>query len=132
LSVNSLLVRFFLAYLALVIGTVVALNFFEIKNPDICIGVFTAITAWGFALVNWLCVSFGKRNGRYLKQPEKLLTVIGISIVFLAMQVTLLFIPPFSNSLPSLSSHSLLGLAIMVVAEVATIYYIVNSVKNSE
>jgi hypothetical protein len=83
MTIKGLLLRFFLGYLALLIGAGLTLSYFGIKggswvNTGILIG-----------LVYWVCMSFGQKNKRYFTKNEKIATVLGIIAIDLLLQFVL-------------------------------------------
>jgi len=80
LTVRGLLGRFGAAYLLLLVILGLALNLFGVKANA---GVNTAAL---LGAVMWVCMAFGRKNGRYLARNEKTRAVLGMIAIDLAIQ----------------------------------------------
>lgn len=81
MTTKAVLLRFFLAYTALIIVTGLVMNHFGIKgNTGINFGILAGC-------IFWVCGSFGKKNGRYFSNKEKTVVVVGLIAIDLVLQL---------------------------------------------
>ena len=80
MTIPGLLARFGAAYLLLLVVIAVALNLLGVNSS---VGANTAAL---LGAVMWVCMAFGKKNGRYFTREEKTRAVLGMLVVDLAIQ----------------------------------------------
>lgn len=121
MTITGLLSRFFLSYLFFLVSIGFALNYFEVNG-----------TSWSnlpalTAAIYWACLSFGRKNRRYLTKKEKITTVWGMICIDLLLHIVFAAI-----DLPRTHSHlevkiQLPLLALMGVLHAFVIYYFVDA-----
>ncbi|OGB24691.1 MAG: hypothetical protein A3I66_18035 [Burkholderiales bacterium RIFCSPLOWO2_02_FULL_57_36] len=81
MSILGVLIRFFLAYIVLMIVAVVALRALGIaSNSGVNVGIL-------IGAVLWPSMAFGTKNGRYFNRAEKIKVVWGMIGINLALQL---------------------------------------------
>ena len=123
MTIKGLLLRFFLGYLALLVGAGLALNYFGIKGGSwVNTGILTG-------LVYWVCMSFGQKNKRYFTKNEKIATVLGIIAIDLFLQFVL-SIAALSGTNSNVGAGPLVfALGFVGLLHALVIYYFVGSSK---
>ena len=80
MSIQDVLLRFFLYYNVLIIVAGMVMNYFNIGGSDaVNIGILAGC-------ITWLCSVFGKKNGRYFTGNEKTAVVLGFVAIDLFSQ----------------------------------------------
>lgn len=81
MSIQDVLLRFFLYYNLLIIIAGMVMNYFNIGGGDaVNIGILAGC-------ITWLCGAFGKKNGRYFTRNEKTAIVLGFVAIDLFSQI---------------------------------------------
>jgi len=123
MTIKSLLIRFFLSYVALLIIVGITLSYLGIKGGS------WANTGILIGLLYWVCMSFGQKNKRYFTKNEKIATVIGIIVIDLVVQA-LLTTSALSSQGRNISLGSLaFALSFVGLLHAVMIYYFVSSSK---
>lgn len=123
MTVKGLLFRFFVAYLGLLIIAGLTLSYFAIKGNS---GINTGIL---FGLVYGVCTWFGHKNKRYFTKDEKIVTVIGLIVIDVFVQLLLILITLSANH--SAIDYGIVGFAISfsTALHALIIYFVVGSCK---
>ncbi len=123
MTVKGVLLRFFLGYIALSVIVGVVLNALKI---DIGSAVNTGII---IGLIYWVCLSFGKVNGRYFTKQEKTTTVIGLISIDVALQLVFSLLV-MTNAKVNIGSNILVfALVFTAVLHGILIYYLVGACR---
>ena len=80
MTLRGLLWRFAAAYMVLLVVVALALNLAGASSST------SGNVAALLGAVMWVCLAFGKRNGRYLARDEKTRAVLGMIAIDLAIQ----------------------------------------------
>lgn len=80
MSVNGVLWRFALAYVAALIAAGYILSYLGFERGN---GINVGILA---GCVLWVCMAFGKANRRYFTSSEKVAVIVGLLVIDLALQ----------------------------------------------
>lgn len=123
MTITGLLSRFFLSYLLFLVSLGFALNYFQVN------GVSWANISALIGSIYWACLSFGRKNKRYLTKKEKVTTVSGMICIDLFLHLVLAAIdfPKTHFYLETKIQFSLL--ALMGLLHAFVIYYFVDVSK---
>lgn len=94
MSLVALLGRFALAYLFLLFAIAIGLRCIGLQSNS---GTNTAAL---LAAVMWACLSFAKRNGRYLSGAEQRSILLGMLVVDLLLQSSIVLIVTATSAAP--------------------------------
>ncbi|MBV2134839.1 ABZJ_00895 family protein [Pseudomonas sp. MAP12] len=86
MSLVALLGRFALAYLFLLFGIAIGMHLIGLQSNS---GTNTAAL---LGAVMWACLAFAKKNGRYLSSSEQRATFLGMLIVDLLLQSSIILL----------------------------------------
>ncbi|MNZ80659.1 hypothetical protein D3C78_993020 [compost metagenome] len=93
MSLVALLGRFALAYLLLLFGIAIGLHLIGLQSNS---GTNTAAL---LGAVMWACLAFAKKNGRYLSNSEQRATFLGMLIVDLLLQSSIILLVSTTSTL---------------------------------
>lgn len=81
MTIPGLMMRFFLAYTVALVAAAFAMTAFKIPGSS---GINTLVLA---AVVVWVCMTYGKKNGQYLTSKQNIGVVIGFILIDLFLQM---------------------------------------------
>lgn len=119
MTIQSVLLRFGLAYVVLAIAGSLLLNLIGIQSNS---GVGTAVL---IASVMWACMSFAQKNQRYFSPEEKRRVMMGMIAIDVAVQAIFAWIA--LSQLPSKldSGAFIFALAFVTLLHAVAIYFFV-------
>lgn len=97
MTLRGLLWRFAAAYLVLLVVVALALNLAGASSST------SGNVAALLGAVMWVCMDFGKKNGRYFTSEEKKRAIAGMLVIDMAMQAVLTVSVGLSSGAPALS-----------------------------
>jgi hypothetical protein len=96
-TLRGLLWRFAAAYMVLLVVVALALNLAGASSST------SGNVAALLGAVMWVCMDFGKKNGRYFTSEEKKRAIAGMLVIDMAMQAVLTVSVGLSSGAPALS-----------------------------
>ncbi|KIQ29167.1 hypothetical protein RT97_19065 [Variovorax paradoxus] len=97
MTLRGLLWRFAAAYMVLLVVVALALNLAGASSST------SGNVAALLGAVMWVCMDFGKKNGRYFTSEEKKRAIAGMLVIDMAMQAVLTVSVGLSSGAPALS-----------------------------
>jgi hypothetical protein len=116
MSMSGLFWRFALAYLVLLLGLGLGLNLLGVQSGS---GINTAAL---LAAVMWVCMSFGKKNGRYFTREEKRGAVLGMLGIDVAIQLLVTVVAAAAEWFGPTRGRPVVGAIAVVVIFVAVLH----------
>jgi len=119
MTIKGVLWRFALAYVVAAIAAGTVLNMLGIKGgTGVNVGLLAGCTLW-------VCIAFGKANGRYFTSSEKTLAVTGMIVIDLALQLVVMLATLSQRTAGLHAGAMLFALAFVGLLHAVAIYFFV-------